>query len=73
MPTRRRLVWAAIELATRSGAESTERAGLTSISASHSTSSPHASPFRANSWISRKPALLAAALTQLLGKYPEIH
>ena len=44
MPTRRRFVRETIQLATSSGAESTERAGLTSISASQTTSSPQASP-----------------------------
>jgi len=39
-PTRRRRVRATIQLATNKGAERTERAGLTSISASHTTSSP---------------------------------
>src|SRR5262249_19697868 len=57
--TRRRLVRDAIQLATRSGADSTERAGLTSISASQKTSSPHASDastsanisWNASSWL----------------------
>ena len=43
MPTRRRLVRATAQLDTRSGAESTERVGLTIISASQTMSSPHVS------------------------------
>ena len=53
MPMRTRWVRAAIQLATRRGAESTERAGLTSISASQTMSSPHASAASTSSNISR--------------------
>ena len=52
MPTRRRLVRDAIQLATRRGADSTERVGLMSISASQKTSSPHASDASASANIS---------------------
>ena len=53
VPTRRRLVRATIQLATRSGAESTDRAGLKSISASQTMSSPHDSAASTSSNISR--------------------
>ncbi len=69
MPTRRRVVRAMAQLETRRGAESTERCGLTIISASQTTSSPHASAastiwassWKAPSWVT--PPRICSAKT----------
>src|SRR5262249_319160 len=72
VPMRRRLVRVAIELATRSEAEITDRAGVKWISPSQTQSMPHASPIsptsHAPSNAPRPAPLLCAAAPEVLGQ-----